>query len=46
MNDKSDLELLTDELMQDEEFRNEYEKRLPDMEIKRAMLKARIDAEN
>lgn len=38
----SDLQDLTNELMQDEEFRREYEALQPEMDIKRAILEARI----
>ncbi len=40
----SDLQVLTNELMQDEEFRKEYEALQPEMDIKRAILDARIKA--
>ena len=40
----SDLQILTDELMQDPEFREEYEAIQPEMDIKRAILDARIKA--
>ena len=40
----SDLQKLTKELMQDEEFRSEYEALQPEMDIKRAMMDARIRA--
>ena len=38
----SDLQVLTNELMRDEEFRKEYEALQPEMDIKRAILDARI----
>ena len=40
----SDLQILTDELMNDSEFRKEYEAIQPEMDITRAILKARIKA--
>ncbi|MCR4686120.1 MAG: helix-turn-helix domain-containing protein [Lachnospiraceae bacterium] len=40
----SDLQLLTDELMQDPEFRKEYDAVQPEMDITRAILDARIRA--
>ena len=40
----SDLQELTNELMQDEEFRAEYESLQPEMDITRAMMDARIRA--
>ncbi len=40
----SDLKELTSELMQEEEFRREYESLQPEMNIMRAMLDARIRA--
>ena len=40
----SDLQELTNELMQDEEFRREYEALQPEMDITRALLDARIQA--
>lgn len=40
----SDLQELTDELMQDPEFRKEYESLQPEMDITRAILNARIQA--
>ncbi len=40
----SDVQLLMDELMQDPEFKKEYEALQPEMDIKRAILRARIDA--
>ena len=40
----SDLQELTKELMQDEEFRIEYEALQPEMDITRAMMDARIRA--
>ena len=40
----SDLQELTEELMQDPEFRKEYEALQPEMDIKRAILDARIRA--
>ena len=40
----SDLQELTNELMQDEEFRREYEALQPEMYITRALLDARIQA--
>ncbi len=41
---KSDLKELTAELMQDQEFREEYESLQPEMNIMRAMMDARIRA--
>ena len=38
----SDLQDLTNELMQDDDFRREYEVLQPEMDIKRAILDARI----
>ncbi|SEP92740.1 helix-turn-helix domain-containing protein [Butyrivibrio sp. TB] len=38
----SDLQDLTNELMQDNDFRREYESLQPEMDIKRAILDARI----
>ena len=38
----SDLQDLTNELMQDNDFRREYEALQPEMDIKRAILEARI----
>jgi transcriptional regulator with XRE-family HTH domain len=40
----SDLQELTDELMQDSDFKKEYEALQPEMDIKRAILDARIRA--
>lgn len=40
----SDLQQLTDELMQDPEFKKEYESLGPEMDITRAILDARIQA--
>lgn len=40
----SDLKELTSELLQEEEFRREYESLQPEMNIMRAMLDARIRA--
>ena len=40
----SDLQELTKEFMQDEEFRREYEALQPEMDITRAMMEARIRA--
>ena len=40
----SDLSELTSELMQDKEFRKEYEDLQPEMNIMRAMMDARIRA--
>ncbi|SFC60127.1 helix-turn-helix domain-containing protein [Butyrivibrio sp. YAB3001] len=40
----SDLQELTDELMQDPEFKKEYEALQPEMDITRAILDARIRA--
>ena len=40
----SDLEELTNELMQDPEFKKEYESLQPEMDITRAILNARIQA--
>lgn len=44
MKKKSDLDNLMDELMEDPEFREEYERIQPEYEIKRALIQARIDA--
>lgn len=44
MGHMSDLQLLTDELMQDPEFRKEYDAVQPEMDITRAILDARIRA--
>ena len=41
---KSDLDILTEELMEDPEFREEYQRIQPEMDIKRALLQARINA--
>lgn len=41
---KSDLKELTAELMQDQDFREEYESLQPEMNIMRAMMDARIRA--
>ena len=40
----SDLQKLTEELMQDESFRREYEALQPEMDIMRAIMDARIRA--
>lgn len=40
----SDLQELTNELMLDPEFKKEYESLQPEMDIKRAILNARINA--
>jgi predicted transcriptional regulator len=40
----SDLQILTEELLQDPEFRKEYEALQPEMDITRAILDARIRA--
>ena len=40
---KSDLNILTEELMEDPEFREEYQRIQPEMDIKRALMQARID---
>ena len=40
----SDLQELTNELMQDPEFESEYERLQPEMDITRAILDARIHA--
>ena len=40
----SDLQELTNELMQDPEFKSEYEALQPEMDITRAILDARIHA--
>jgi hypothetical protein len=40
----SDLQELTDELMQDPDFKKEYEALQPEMDIKRAILDVRIRA--
>lgn len=40
----SDLQELTDELMQDPDFKKEYEALQPEMDLKRAILDARIRA--
>ena len=40
----SDLQELTNELMQDEEFRQEYEAIQPELDITRAIMDARIRA--
>ena len=41
---KSDLDILTEELMEDSEFREEYQRIQPEMDIKRALMQARINA--
>ncbi len=41
---KSDLQELTAELMQDQDFRKEYESLQPEMDIMRALMDARIRA--
>ena len=38
----SDLQVLTEELMNDSDFKREYEALKPEMDIKRAILDARI----
>ena len=40
----SDLQSLTEELLQDPDFREEYEALQPEMDIKRAILSARIQS--
>ena len=40
----SDLQELKNELMQDEEFKKEYEALQPEMDITRALMDARINA--
>ncbi len=40
----SDLQKLSQELMQNPEFKREYDSLQPEMDIKRAILKARINA--
>ena len=40
----SDLQQLTEELMKDPEFKREYEALQPEMDIKRAIMEARISA--
>lgn len=40
----SDLQILTEELMKDPEFKKEYEALQPEMDITRAILDARINA--
>lgn len=40
----TDLEELTNELLQDEEFKKEYESLQPEMEITKALMKTRHDA--
>ncbi|MBQ9251417.1 MAG: hypothetical protein IJ188_05835 [Clostridia bacterium] len=40
----SDLQELTNELIQDEDFKEEYEALQPEMDITRAILDARIKA--
>ena len=40
----SDLQKLAEELMQDAEFRKEYETLQPEMDITRALLDARVQA--
>ena len=40
----SDLQELTNELMQDEEIKKEYEALQPEMDITRALMDARINA--
>ena len=40
----TDLEELTNELLEDEEFKKEYESLQPEMEITKALMKARHDA--
>lgn len=44
MKRKSDLDLLTEELMEDPEFRAEYAKLEPEMELKRILMNARINS--
>lgn len=41
---KSDLDILTEELMEDPDFREEYQRIQPEMDIKRALMQARINA--
>ena len=41
---KSDLDILTEELMEDPGFREEYQRIQPEMDIKRALMQARINA--
>ena len=41
---KSDLDILTEELMEDPEFREEYQRIQPETDIKRALMQARINA--
>ena len=41
---KSDLDILTEELMEDPEFREEYQRIQPEMDSKRALMQARINA--
>lgn len=40
----SDLQILTDELMKDPDFKREYESLQPEMDITRAILEARINS--
>lgn len=44
MERKSDLDILTEELMIDPEFREEYAKLEPEMELKRVVMQARTSA--
>ena len=44
MTERSDLDILTEELMQDPQFCEEYEKIQPEMDIKRALMQARIQS--
>ena len=44
MTERSDLDILTEDLMQDPQFREEYEKIQPEMDIKRALMQARIQS--
>ena len=44
MTEKSDLDILTEELMEEPKFREEYEKIQPEMDIKRALMQARIQS--
>ena len=44
MAEKCDLDILTEELMEEPEFRKEYEKIQPELDIKRALMQARIQS--
>ena len=44
MTERSDLDILTEDLMQDPQFREEYEKIQPEMDIKRDLMQARIQS--